>query len=95
MPASQLDEYGGAMLKDETTCIRCAMCIKKCPAQAISFVGEAIVVDHEPCIAYGPGCNEICVEVCPTEIIHLPDRLPLPDVEKKERDKAAELKDAS
>lgn len=85
---SCLTEDQGKVVKGFCTvgCIRCSKCIKKCPAQAISFVGEAIVVDHEPCIAYGPGCHEICIEVCPTEIIHLPDRLPLADVAKKARD---------
>ncbi|MCX6629093.1 MAG: FAD-dependent oxidoreductase, partial [Candidatus Solibacter sp.] len=31
----QLDEMGGVMMKDETTCIRCAMCASRCPTHAI------------------------------------------------------------
>jgi len=31
----QLDELGGVMMKDETTCIRCAMCASRCPTHAI------------------------------------------------------------
>jgi ferredoxin len=29
------DELGGIMLKDESTCIRCAMCASRCPTHAI------------------------------------------------------------
>ncbi|MBK8790265.1 MAG: FAD-dependent oxidoreductase [Holophagaceae bacterium] len=29
------DELGGVMLKDESTCIRCAMCASRCPTHAI------------------------------------------------------------
>ena len=69
-------------------CIQCQLCIKKCPAEAISFIDDAIVVDHVACQAYGPDCNEICIEVCPTEIIHLPGRDPVVD-KKKKKTKAA------
>jgi NADPH-dependent glutamate synthase beta subunit-like oxidoreductase len=31
----QLDEMGGVMMKDETSCIRCAMCASRCPTHAI------------------------------------------------------------
>jgi NADPH-dependent glutamate synthase beta subunit-like oxidoreductase len=31
----QLDEMGAVMMKDETTCIRCAMCASRCPTHAI------------------------------------------------------------
>ncbi len=37
MPAEELDGYGGVMMKDETTCIRCAMCASRCPSHAISM----------------------------------------------------------
>lgn len=33
----QLRELGGIMLKDESTCIRCAMCASRCPTQAIQM----------------------------------------------------------
>jgi len=33
--AEQLDEMGGVMMKDETSCIRCAMCASRCPTHAI------------------------------------------------------------
>jgi len=35
MPAADKDELGGIMLKDESTCIRCAMCASRCPTHAI------------------------------------------------------------
>jgi len=65
-------------------CIQCKLCIKACPAEAIAIVGNLIKVDHGICIGYGPSCNEACVEVCPTEIIHLPAHDPITAKEKKE-----------
>jgi formate dehydrogenase (NADP+) beta subunit len=37
LPAEQLDSLGGVMMKDETTCIRCAMCASRCPTHAITM----------------------------------------------------------
>jgi ferredoxin len=34
-PTEELDEMGAVMMKDETTCIRCAMCASRCPTHAI------------------------------------------------------------
>ena len=31
----ETEETGAAMIKDETTCIRCAMCASRCPTHAI------------------------------------------------------------
>jgi NAD-dependent dihydropyrimidine dehydrogenase PreA subunit len=31
----ELDQLGAAMTKDETTCIRCALCASRCPTAAI------------------------------------------------------------
>jgi NADPH-dependent glutamate synthase beta subunit-like oxidoreductase len=33
----ELNEMGGLMMKDETTCIRCAMCASRCPTHAITM----------------------------------------------------------
>jgi NADPH-dependent glutamate synthase beta subunit-like oxidoreductase len=44
---AKLDEIGGVMLKDESTCIRCGMCASRCPSHAITmqkFVFERICV---------------------------------------------------
>ena len=35
MSVEAKDELGGIMLKDESTCIRCAMCASRCPTHAI------------------------------------------------------------
>ena len=35
MSTEERDTMGGIMLKDESTCIRCAMCASRCPTQAI------------------------------------------------------------
>jgi NADPH-dependent glutamate synthase beta subunit-like oxidoreductase len=37
LPPAQLDELGGVMTKDESTCIRCAMCASRCPTHAITM----------------------------------------------------------
>jgi len=37
MSAEDKDEMGGIMLKDESTCIRCAMCASRCPTHAITM----------------------------------------------------------
>jgi formate dehydrogenase beta subunit len=37
LPPDQKDEIGGVMLKDESTCIRCAMCATRCPTHAITM----------------------------------------------------------
>ena len=55
--------------------------IRKVDAQGI------ITVDHTSCSAYGPGCDEVCVAVCPTDILHMPGMLP--DADKKKKQKAA------
>ena len=37
MQPEELDALGGVMMKDETTCIRCAMCASRCPTHAITM----------------------------------------------------------
>jgi formate dehydrogenase (NADP+) beta subunit len=37
IPPEELDGIGGVMMKDETTCIRCAMCASRCPTHAITM----------------------------------------------------------
>jgi NADPH-dependent glutamate synthase beta subunit-like oxidoreductase len=55
----ELRDLGAIMLKDESTCIRCAMCASRCPTQAIKmkrfdFYRECVVVDSpNPRINYG------------------------------------------
>jgi len=69
-------------------CIQCKLCIKECPADAIYFDAQGIItVDHASCSGYGPGCDEVCVAVCPTDILHMPGMRP--DADKKKKQKAA------
>ncbi len=55
----ELRDLGAIMLKDESTCIRCAMCASRCPTQAIKmkrfdFYRECVVIDApNPRINYG------------------------------------------
>jgi ferredoxin len=37
LPPAALDNLGGVMLKDETSCIRCALCASRCPTHAITM----------------------------------------------------------
>ena len=37
LPPEELDSFGGVMMKDESTCIRCAMCASRCPTHAITM----------------------------------------------------------
>ena len=60
-------------------CTLCRRCVAKCPAGAITWDGQTIVVDHEMCVAYGPSCQEICVDVCPSIILHRIGQLPEPE----------------
>jgi len=59
-PPEQLDQMAGAMMKDETTCIRCAMCASRCPTAAIlmkefEFYSECVTVPaRNPKVVYGP-----------------------------------------
>jgi len=60
MSAAQKDELGGIMLKDESTCIRCAMCASRCPTNAIlmkrfEHYTECVTVPSpNPKIKYAP-----------------------------------------
>jgi ferredoxin len=38
LSVEDLDALGGVMLKDETTCIRCALCASRCPTHAITML---------------------------------------------------------
>jgi electron transport complex protein RnfB len=60
-------------------CTLCRKCVAKCPAGAIEWDGRTIVIDHEKCIAYGPPCNEACVDICPSNILHRVGQKPRPE----------------
>lgn len=60
-------------------CTLCRKCVAKCPAGAITWDGRTIVIDHEKCLAYGPACGEVCVDVCPSVILHRLGQAPRPE----------------
>ena len=61
-------------------CTTCRKCVSKCPAGAIEWDGRTILLDHEKCLAYGPSCNEACVDICPTYILHRVGQAPRPEL---------------
>ena len=63
-------------------CTLCRKCVAKCPAQAMSFDGASIRIDHEKCLAYGPECREVCVDVCPSVILHRVGQRPRPEAQE-------------
>ena len=60
-------------------CTLCRKCVAKCPAGAITWDGQTILIDHEKCLAYGPSCGEVCVDICPSVILHRIGQLPHPE----------------
>ncbi|MBI2345423.1 MAG: Fe-S cluster domain-containing protein [Deltaproteobacteria bacterium] len=60
-------------------CTTCQKCVAACPAQAVAWNGLTVLIDHVKCLAYGPGCHEACVEVCPTFVLHRTGQTPLPE----------------
>ena len=61
-------------------CTLCRKCVAKCPAGAIEWNGSTIIIDHDRCQAYGPSCNEACVDICPSTILHRIGQRPRPEV---------------
>jgi H+/Na+-translocating ferredoxin:NAD+ oxidoreductase subunit B len=60
-------------------CTLCRKCVSKCPAQAITWDGRTILIDHAACLAYGPDCHEACVDICPSVILHRVGQTPRPE----------------
>ena len=60
-------------------CTLCRKCVAKCPAGAITWDGRTILIDHETCLAYGPSCQEVCVDICPSTILHRVGQKPKPE----------------
>lgn len=61
-------------------CTLCRKCVSKCPAGAIEWDGRTIKIDHDKCLAYGPSCNEACVDICPSTILHRIGQSPRPEL---------------
>lgn len=51
---------------DNNKCKVCLICLKNCPAEAISLVDKKVMIDSKKCI----GCGE-CVVICPNQAIPL------------------------
>jgi len=64
-------------------CIQCRKCVSKCPAGAITWDGATILIDHVRCVAYGPSCNEACVDICPSTILHRIGQRPRPEPKRE------------
>lgn len=60
-------------------CTQCRKCVSKCPAGAITWDGR-INIDHDKCLAYGTACNEACVDICPSVILHRVGQKPRPEI---------------
>lgn len=60
-------------------CTLCRKCVTKCPAGAIEWDGRTILIHHDICLAYGPSCNEACVDICPSTILHRIGQRPRPE----------------
>jgi ferredoxin len=55
----ELDQLGGVMMKDETSCIRCSLCASRCPTHAIEmkhfehYTECVSVASRNPKVLYG------------------------------------------
>lgn len=83
-PAERKPVYAGTrgrIALDESKCILCMICDKRCPTQAISVdrTGKTWAIDRLRCIQ----CN-FCVEVCPKKCLVMETMYSEP-VTKKER----------
>ena len=59
----------------EVGCIKCAKCIRTCPAKAIRLKDGIIEVDHSLCLSYGEECGMACVKACARQILRPIDLL--------------------
>lgn len=51
-------------------CTLCRKCVSACPAQAVSWTGKTIEINHQACVNFGSSCHEACVDICPTFVLH-------------------------
>jgi electron transport complex protein RnfB len=68
VPCSTKDAGKAVMVVCKVGCIGCKMCVKVCPADAVTYEDNLVKIDHKACIDYGPSCEEICVTKCPRDI---------------------------
>jgi electron transport complex protein RnfB len=68
VPCSTQDPGKKAKNICEVGCISCKMCVKICPAKAVSLKDNVVQINYQRCIQHGEDCGEICVEKCPRNI---------------------------
>lgn len=51
-------------LISQDNCVKCGLCVKRCPAAAIEIANAILSIDHEKCLACG-----VCVRVCPKQAL--------------------------
>jgi len=71
-PCSTKDTAKVTMSVCKVGCIRDKVCIKKCPADAISEVDGVVTIDQKKCMEYGPECKEVCIKACKKQHILQP-----------------------
>lgn len=71
------EKTAAVRVKCAVGCVLCQKCVAACPAKAITWDGQTIHIDHAACVAFGPACQEVCVTVCPTFILHRPGAIPM------------------
>ncbi len=52
----------------EVGCISCTLCVKKCPAKAVTIKDNIVQIDHKICLEYGDSCEKACVSSCKRNI---------------------------
>ena len=75
IPCSSLAKGKAVMETCEAGCIKCAKCVRACPAKAVSLKKGLITVDHNLCLSYGEECNMACVAACSRHILRPIDLL--------------------
>lgn len=65
--------------KCQVGCTTCQKCVASCPASAVAFDQTTLLIDHAKCFSFGPSCQEACVDICPTFVLHRLKQLPLPE----------------
>ena len=68
VPCSTKDPGKAVRKICEIGCISCKMCVKVCPAKAVTLEDNIVKIDQQKCLDYGSECGEICVEKCPRNI---------------------------
>lgn len=81
-PIETPERFRGRIAYDKTKCIGCKLCIKVCPANAITFIAEEKKVQfHVDRCCF---CEQ-CTEICPVNCIWMTDEFMIASYERKEQ----------